>query len=227
MPKPIDPELKGFTQEELIDLLRLQVRVAHDYRPVYRGALGLLFVFSQTPDNADSLFHKFGQMRRNKEMELLGITDGDLGHGYAGFRASVDRICELGPYLMGFPYKRFDVGGNVNTGSEAKALAEYCKSEGITDVGVLAVPFMQLRAFMTAMTALRNAGLDRTVRLYSYSGEPLDWQKKVAHSQGTLIGQRKDFLKSELERIDRYRGEKYGSLASAQEVLDYLDWRDS
>jgi hypothetical protein len=225
MADTIDPELRGFTREELTNFFYLLPRIFCDYRPPERGALEMLYLYSLTPDNADGLFIKAIEMEKVGKTKLIGIAEGDLGHGYAGFDASLKRFLELRgshPYFV----EKFDVGGNVNTASEANKLAQYAAAHD-GDIGIVGVPFHIVRAFMTTVTALRNAGLDRKLRVYSYVGAPSDWQEEVVHSQGILKRTRKGLLESELERLDRYRLEKYKSLASAQEVLDYLDWRDN
>ena len=60
--------------------------------------------------------------------------------------------------------------------------------------------------------------------IFSYTGIALPWSAKVAHSQGALLGTRKDIIKAEYERIEKYK--QKGDLSSGIEILEYLNKRD-
>jgi hypothetical protein len=83
---------------------------------------------------------------------------------------------------------------------------------------VVSSPFHQLRAFVTIVTAISREY--PALKAYSQTGEPLEWNESVSHSQGELKGTREDFIYTELDRIDLYHGK--GFLVSLDEVKDYL-----
>ena len=53
----------------------------------------------------------------------------------------------------------------------------------------------------------------------------MSWQEEVIHSQGTLKAKRRDLIQEEVERIEKYQSK--GDLASSEQVLSYLDKRES
>jgi hypothetical protein len=60
--------------------------------------------------------------------------------------------------------------------------------------------------------------------IFNFTGITLPWLDKVVHSQGTLSGTRKDLIKAEFDRIDKYQ--RKGDLASEREIIEYLNRRD-
>ena len=76
---------------------------------------------------------------------------------------------------------------------------------------------------MTAVTvALREYP---ELLIYSYPGIAMSWQEEVIHSQGTLKAKRRDLIKEELERIEKYQGK--GDLTTPEQVLGYLNKRET
>ncbi len=211
--------------EDLEDFFRLLPRIYGDYRDPRRGPYKLAYMYANTPDNEDSMFLRAIKLANAGEIESLGTSEGDLGHGYEGFDYSVGRLRMLG-WKSQVPLVKLDVGGNVNTGSEAAKLAAYMKAyagRGSTDLAVIAPAFHLPRAFMTTVTALHNAGV--VLRVYPIAGVPLPWLQEAAHSQGAK-NTRAGWLTGELQRLEKYRAPEFGNMLSAKEVLDYLDWRD-
>ena len=98
----------------------------------------------------------------------------------------------------------------------------YAVKQKLRSLYVVSSPFHQLRAFMTLVTvALRDYP---DLQIFSYTGNSLPWLDKTVHSQGTLSGTRKDIIKAEFERIEKYK--QMGDLSSETEILDYLNKRD-
>ena len=177
-------------------------------------------MYSNTPDNELSLFLRAIKLANNLSIQALGIAEGDLGHGYAGFDHSVERLKAFG-WSGNVPIVKFDVGGNVNTLSEARALAKYAR--GVRgDIGIVAPAFHLVRAFVTTVTALGK----EPARVYAIPGVSLPWLQKAAHSQGTLKDTREGLLFAELMRLEKYRAPEFGNMLSAEKVLQYLHWRD-
>lgn len=212
--------LTGLSAEELEAFFQLLPRIFCDYKDPRRGPFKLVYVFSETNSNWDSCFLKAIELANTGATESLGIADGDLGHGYDGFDASITRLKSLG-WKDRVPIMKFDLKGNANTMSEAVLLAK--RAQGMRgDIGVVAPPFHMPRAFMTTITALGGI----PTRVYSLPGVSLPWMEQAAHSQGTLMNTRADLLGDELARLEKYRAPEFGSMFSAREVLEYLNWRD-
>lgn len=213
--------LTGLSAEELEAFFQLLPRIFCDYRDPRRGPFKLVYVFSETNSNWDSCFLRAVELANTGSMESLGIADGDLGHGYDGFDASITRLTSLG-WKDQVPIVKFDVGSNVNTMSEAVLLAK--RAQGMQgDIGVVAPPFHMPRAFMTTITALKGI----PTRVYSLPGVSLSWMEQATHSQGTLTNTRAGLLGDELNRLEKYRASEFGNMLSAQKVLEYLNWRDT
>jgi hypothetical protein len=210
----------NLSAEELEDFFQLLPRIFCDYRDPTRGPFKLVYVFSETNSNWDSCFLRAVALANTGSMESLGIAEADLGHGYDGFGQSMLRLKELG-WKYRIPIMKFDLKGNANTMSEAVLLAK--RAQGLRgDIGVVAPPFHMPRAFMTTVTALKG----EPVRVYSIPGTPFPWMERATHSQGTLTNTRAGLLGDELKRLEKYRAPEFGSMLSAREVLEYLDWRD-
>lgn len=218
--------LTGLLAEDLEAFFLLLPRILCDYRDPRRGPYKLAYVYSQTPDNEDSMFLRAIELANAGETKALGVCEGNLGHGYEGFDHSIERLKAFG-LKNGTPVRKFDVGGNVNTGSEAKELAKYAQSiagggRNGGDIAVIGVGFHLVRAFMTTVTALKGV----PIRVYAVSGVALPWMQEAVHSQGTLKRKRHELLEDELKRLEKYRAPEFGSMLPAQEVINYLNWRD-
>jgi len=111
----------------------------------------------------------------------------------------------------------------LNTLIESEAIIRFARQHNYHSLFVVAPPFQQLRAFMTAVTvALREYP---ELLIYSYPGVAMSWQEEVIHLQGTLKAKRRDLIQEELERIVKYQSK--GDLASPEQVLSYLNKRET
>jgi len=217
--------ITDLSPKELEDVILLQPRIYCDYRNPARGPLEMLFIFAQTSDNAHSCFLRAIELAKAGMVKHLGISDGTLGHGYDGFDASVDQLKQLG-WGEGFPFSipiiKFDVGGGVNTRSEADSFVEWVKKNP-GDIGVTATQFDHIvRAFATIVTVLNG----HLTRVYSYPGITLPWNEEARHSQGTVKDLRANLSAGELYRLELYRVPEYKNLFTARQVIEYLNWRD-
>lgn len=98
----------------------------------------------------------------------------------------------------------------------------FAKQHSYHTLFVVAPPFQQLRAFMTAVTVAFREYPE--LLIYSHPGVAMSWQEEVIHSQGTLRAKRRDLIQEELERIEKYQTK--GDLASPEQVLGYLNKRE-
>ncbi len=116
----------------------------------------------------------------------------------------------------------FDGLPSINTLVESRKMIRCVRDLGIQRLLVVAPPFQQLRAFMTAVTVALEWYPE--LKLYSSPGMALPWMDTVVHSQGTLQAPRRQLIKEELVRIETYQ--KKGDLARFKTVLNYIDERD-
>lgn len=209
--------------EELEAFFLLQPRIFCDYRDPHRGPYELAFIFSNTPDNEESPFLRAIELADAGVIKSLGISEGNHDRGYEGFDHSVERLKALG-LKNEVPVVKLNVGSNINTGSEAQKLAEYARTIAGGDIAVIAPPFHIVRAFMTTITAFKRNNI--SARAYAVSGRPLAWLQEATHSQGVVRNTRARLLESELQRLEKYRGPEFGSMLTAHEVVNYLNWRD-
>ena len=111
----------------------------------------------------------------------------------------------------------------LNTLIESEAIIRFARQKSYHSLFVVAPPFQQLRAFMTAVTVALSEYPE--LLIYSYPGVAMPWQEEVIHSQGTLKAKRRDLIQEELERIAKYQSK--GDLASPEQVLSYLNKRET
>lgn len=218
----MNERLTGFTAEELENFFLLQPRIFSDYRDPRRGPLEMLYLYGETIDNDASTLLRAIELANTGAMKSIGIAEGELGHGYAGFDVTVDRLKARGGSSE-VSIVKLDTNGNVNTLGEARALVKHAQMVG-GDIGIVAPAFHLVRAFMTTVTAIGN----NPIRVYAVPGVALPWNEHVVHSQGIVQDTRSGLLgKQELPRLEKYRAPEFGSMLSAEEVLRYLEWRDA
>ncbi|MFZ2555381.1 MAG: hypothetical protein WAZ27_02740 [Minisyncoccia bacterium] len=212
--------------DELERFCMLSPRIFGDYRNPTRGPFRMAFIYANTIDNEGCNFLRAIELENAGAINSLGVSEGSLGFGYEGFAHSLERLRYLG-WRDTVPIVKIDVGGQVNTGTEAQKLVEYIDQHFAVgdDLAVIAPHFHIERAFTTTVTALKRNNV--SVRAYAVPGAPLNWTQVAKHSLGIVEGKRADLLKGELQRREKYRALECGSMATAQDVIDYLDWRDS
>ncbi|GEO06025.1 hypothetical protein AAE02nite_36890 [Adhaeribacter aerolatus] len=181
------------------------------------------YLFAQTPDNQASVLFKGRQLLENKITPRLLFAQTGERSGYLGFEVWQQQLLTWNiakTSIEGVP-----VGYDVilHTLSEAEAMVQKARQQGYSTMVVIAPPFHQPRAFMTAITAALR--LYPELRLYSLPGEALPWLGEAVHSQGNKKALRKDLIQGEADRITTYHAK--GDLASVAEVIDYLNKRDS
>ena len=181
------------------------------------------YLFAQTPDNQASVLFKGRQLlAKGIAPKVMFVQTGERS-GYLGYDVWKEQL--LAWHVPETCIEGVAVGYDVilHTLSEAEAMVQQAKQQGYKQVLVVAAPFHQPRAFMTAITAaLRHYP---EIQLYSQAGEVLPWLGEAVHSQGNEKAVRKDLIQGEVERIAKYQS--LGDLASFEEVLQYLNKRDS
>jgi hypothetical protein len=215
--------ITNLSVEEMETFFLLLPRIFCDYRDPSRGPYKIAFIYSNTPDNEDSSFLKAIELVNAGTVESLGTSEGERGRGYEGFDHSVERLKILG-LKNNMPIVKFNVEGYANTGSEAQKLAEYARTIADGDIAIIAPPFHMVRVFMTTVTALKRN--DVSIRAYAVPGIPLPWLQEATHSQGIIKNIRSELLVGELHSLEKYRAAEFGSMLSAKDVIEYLNWRD-
>ncbi len=201
-------------------LLQLTVRVLCDVK--CKNTADGVFLCSQTIDNQRSVFAAAKQLILDESARNLLIVESGPKDGYPGVDLWRNELLDLEipqEVIHGVDLRS---AASLNTLIEAEGMIAHAKIKRYKEIYIVASPFQQLRAYMTAVTvALRHYP---DLRIYSYNGHSLSWMEEVAHSQGITKGLRKDLIAGELERIKLYQ--EKGDLASADAVTEYLDQRD-
>ena len=198
----------------------LSIRVLCDVRAetTVDGAV----LYSQTKDNQNSVLFAAQHILDNKLAKKILFIKSDPVSGYPGFPAWKNELHKLGVQsnaIAGVPLMDTQ---SLNTLTESQAIIRYALQEKIRSLYVVAAPFHQLRAFMTLASEALHDYPD--LLIFSYAGVSLPWSATVTHSQGAISGPRKDFIKEEFERIERYK--QKGDLCSETEIIKYLNRRD-
>jgi len=197
----------------------LIVRVLCDERPELpvNGA----YLYCQTDGNQQSLFQTALFLIDNSFTSKILILQTEAKCGYPGFSQWKGQLLATGlteEQIEGVEIIELPI---LHTLIESEALIHFARQEGFTSLLVLAPPFQQLRAFMTAVTvAIREYP---ELLLYSYPAVAMPWQEEVVHSQGTLQATRSELIHMEFARINTYQ--EKGDLASFDDVATYLDNR--
>ncbi|WP_153305970.1 YdcF family protein [Desulfogranum mediterraneum] len=201
-------------------VFELLVRVLCDARPAETADAA--YLYCQTEDSQEEVLQAGSWLvQRGLAARVLILKTGAKS-GYPGFGQWSERLEELG--VAGGQLEGVDPGGvsALNTLVESVALMRFLRQQGYGSLYVVAPPFHQLRAFMTAVTvALEDAG---QLKIFSHPALSRPWGEQVVHSQGVLRAMRRELIHAELERIDTYQGK--GDLAGFGSVLGYLDRRD-
>jgi hypothetical protein len=198
----------------------LIIRALCDVRP--ETAVNGAVLFSQTSDNQNSVFSAAKNILAGKLAEKILVVKSAPVGGYPGFSIWKSELSKIGiksNKILGVEIMKKN---SLNTLIESKAIINYAVQKGYHSLYVVSSPFHQLRAFMTLVTVTLRYFPDLSI--FSYTGVTLPWLDKVVHSQGTLSGTRKSFIKAEFDRIDKYQ--RKGDLASEREIIKYLNRRD-
>ena len=199
----------------------LLIRVLCDTRPrvVADGA----FLFSQTENNQESVFFAARALLEDSIVQRILLIDSPAKSGYLGYTVSKRELKKLGISEQQIEGVNAADTAMLNTLIESEALVRFAKFRAYKRLLVVSSPFHQLRALMTAVTVALREYSD--LQIHSQPGTALPWLQTAVHSQGTLSSSRRKLIWGEMERIEKYQ--KKGDLASFDDVLKYLNVRDS
>jgi len=200
-------------------VVELLTRILCDTQPAAQADAA--YLFCQTTINEQSPFQTAEGLVKGSLTSKILILKTNAKSGYPGYSEWKKRLRAMGlaeNQIQGVETKENSI---IHTRLEAEALIRHTKRKGFSLLYVIAPPFQQLRAFMTAATVAIEAYPE--LAIYSIPGKALPWHEIVVHSQGALKASRSELIRTELGRIDTYQ--KKGDLASFEEILTYLDNR--
>ncbi len=181
------------------------------------------YCFGETLDNESSVLAAALLVWKLKRVNRIALCGEKAVAGYPGFENWKAKIVKLGigaKNIIGIPT---DHDFPPSTHAEAWGLARYARKSKWKNIYVIAPPLHQFRAFVTTVTAFKREKVP--ARIYNFVGLPQRWEEHIIHSQGIQEGTRSELLGEELKKIETYY--KKGDLVSADEVLKYLDDRDT
>lgn len=208
----------------LTGLVEIHDAISQDSDPIQK--VNGIYLFGQTKDNQEAVFQSARELLdRGIDAPVYVLNGPDpedkrfKKSGFPGF-AKWSGELKTGYGIDALPLEPFDMN-NLNTLSEAQALARLSKESGLDSWYVVAVQFHILRAFIgSASVAIKERP---AMNVFAYSGAEQDWNETVVHSQGVVRGTRKDLIGGEMERIQRYTAK--GDLEPAERVLEYIAQR--
>lgn len=109
-----------------------------------------------------------------------------------------------------------------NTKQDGDEFLEVSRQKEWKTAATFAWPHQILRAFLGQIRTIRDRNYP--MRVYCVYPEHTDWGKKVYGSQADEFKFRREHIRDELTRIPVYQ--KKGDLASFEELINYLKWRD-
>ncbi len=200
-------------------VVELLTRVLCDSRP--KEPVDGIYLNCQTKSSQDVVFQTAKFLLDTSYTPKALILDTDAKSGYAGCDKWNKWMQETGIHQEQIKGVEIGETSSINTLIESEALIRFALRHKYRSITVVAPPFQQLRAFMTAVTvALR---MYPQLRIYSYPAIAMPWQEEIIHSQGTLKAIPSKLIHAELERIDTYQ--KKGDLSLFEPVLAYLNQR--
>ena len=199
---------------------------AEFYKSGFAQSIGILRIDVSILDELCQKYRKAGAQNVEQIVERISKTkDKGLIAGYVGFLHWKNKLERLGVNEKDIILIEPDYRYYLSTDAESEGLVEFCSKRRYTDICVTAPPLHQVRAYISDISAVLHKGMD--LRVYSRAGKTLNWTEKIIHSQGTTEKKRAEFLREELNKILKYNETGNPPLASLEEVIDYLNNRDS
>lgn len=104
-----------------------------------------------------------------------------------------------------------------NTYDQGVEIMKLVKQSNWSSIILVASHYHQLRAYLTFLQAMKNAGLK--ISMYNSPARDLPWFTKVTDTN------RKELFEAELEKIEEYG--KKGHVASIADALEYQAWKEA
>jgi|GEM_PF-4399855 len=198
-------------------LYQLNTMVLCDVPPANKP--DAFYIFSEPASFLELLCDAAASIAGPKKIKVA--ISGGVGNGY-DFRLWHKRLRENGIkedniVLIAPPENE------TSSKTETEKLALHAKMFGWQEVWITAPPYQQTRAFMHLITELKKQF--HPIRVYNMIALPLNWHKEIVHYQGETKGRPVDFIRSELEKIQKHTAQ--GDLLPVEQVLKYLEERET
>ena len=219
--------VEALAVQESIDWTSYLVRITHDAVPP-----DVVDIYCLAAGGTESYPGSFEAMRRAwaaKEDVHIYLLDLKAGvSGYQGFEFLRDMlVMDYGipsDVVRRVPHEDVEM---ANTLTEAQALIRLLEEDPRMQgrpLALCAPAFHLPRSFLSMVSSMGADWADRGLQIYCIPGVPMPWHQIVTHSQGELVGQRKDMIPAELLRVVKYT--QKGDLVPISQALAYLDHRD-
>lgn len=216
--------MKPFATE--LELTELMMRTYADVDPP--SVADTIYCYGQMPDNITSVTEKAFSLWSTNRAKIISIPDQRTLPKYGWFYDLAEKSL-LNLYSQSQNCKDFIVPivhpsefQIAHTHTEAIGLIRHAKEKRWKTIYITALPSHLLRAFCETITAVLKEY--PKLHVYASAGKVLPWTKNAEHSQGTISGLRFEVIESELQKIQQYCAK--GSLATAKQILNYLNIRD-
>ncbi len=188
--------------DEFEKLYQLNTLVLTD--PLAVGAPLPVYLFTETPDNQESVLQRGAELFQTGKASCLLLIDNQGGSepGYPGAPPWQKRLRELNvpeENIILIPF----TAPVLHTLSEAMAMVEFARKHGWSKVTIVAPPFHLPRCFMSAVTAVNH--LNTKLVVYAKVGITQSWHGHAVHSQKAVQGLRRDLIVGEIRRVKRYQ----------------------
>jgi hypothetical protein len=206
---------------EMNTLVELITRVLCDSWP--KNPTDGVYLYCQTESNQQSVFQTARSLLDKSMTAQVLILQSMAMSGYPGFAKWNEQLQESG--FLQSQIQGVEIGETetLNTLIESKALVRFALQKHYRSIIIVAPPFQQLRAVMTAVTVLLSEYPQ--LLIYSYPAVAEPWLDETLHSQGTLRAMRSELIHEELERIKTYQ--KKGDLFMFEQIVAYLNKRET
>lgn len=180
-----------------------------------------VYLNCQTKSSQKAVFQTTKFLLGKSYASKVFILHTDAKSGYPGFDKWCKQMQKSGIHRQQIEGVEIGETTSINTLIESEALVRFALKRTYRSIVVVAPPFQQLRAYMTAVTvALREYP---QLQIYSYPSVAMPWQEEIIHSQGTLKAIPSELIHAEFDRINTYQ--KKGDLSLFEPVLAYLNQR--
>lgn len=199
------------------------------------------------PQKVDALFIHCGLNDSAIEQSLIEEAVGVWSVGGCDFIVLNGLVCDANyqgytSYLSkllaaGVPKENIlALSSAQHTGTESEYLIALAKEKKWQSLIIESMPYHQMRCFLQIVAEMKRS--DTKFRVYNLTFHDVDWNmhatKNILGGKNVLgqeyeSGRLVDFMKSELERIQRYAvpSDRYIPHATVREALEYLSLREN
>ena len=120
-------------------------------------------------------------------------------------------------YKEGIPRAKIIIeGASQNTFEQGTEVMKIVAQKGWKKIILVASHYHQVRAWLTFLQTMKNAGLK--IEIYNSPARDLPWFQKIVNKN------RKELFEDELKKIDEYRVK--GHIYPIEDALKYQEWKE-